>query len=455
MSSSYTKHTIIILAFCFGFGFFSQIYGQFSVFAESYSTLSTIAGKGELDDRSVVGWKADYEGGLATDAELTRPHFAMADSAGNIYIADKDAHGIRKITADGKIFTIAGTNIAGYNGDGIASECQLNSPNGLWVKYDGTVYVLDLGNSKIRRINTDGSLETIVDDASGISLGRGIWVTPNEDSIFYASGSRVKLWTRVNGITDYSIGYSDLGNICMDKDGYLVTTDRNTHTAYRISKDGSTKSIIAGNGSRSGGGDGQLATETGLNEVRAVWFLDDNSFFLGTHEGSQIWYVDISGRIHLFLDGRNGDEYHTGDGENYRTPGYKISEVRSVTVDYNGNVLITENDKGYVRKIQNDYTYYYTNLIRNQNNDIKSITVFPNPAQNSIHISPEINKAGTATLIIRNNIGEIVQSTSLEYSSIGKHTSAIDITNLKSGLYFCTFAINSSTTTNKLMILKP
>ena len=113
------------------------------------------------------------EGGLATAAELSRPHMTMADRFGNLYIADKDAHGIRLVTPDGLIVTYAGTNVGGFNGDGPALEKQLNFPNGLYTFPDGTTFVLDLSNGRIRRLGTDGQLTTVVTDPDGISLGRG------------------------------------------------------------------------------------------------------------------------------------------------------------------------------------------------------------------------------------------------------------------------------------------
>lgn len=85
---------------------------QFDSLIQKYNTLITIAGKGNIDSKGINGWKTEYEGGNAVDAELSRPHFAMADSNGNIYIADKDAHAVRKIVNE-KIYTVADTNIAG------------------------------------------------------------------------------------------------------------------------------------------------------------------------------------------------------------------------------------------------------------------------------------------------------------------------------------------------------
>jgi hypothetical protein len=61
--------------------------------------------------------------------------------------------------------------------------------------------------------------------------------------------------------------------------------------------------------------------------------------------------VDTAGYIHLFLNGYRNDN-HAGDGTWFYNPGeYRVSKCRAVTVDYEGHVLITENDGGYVRKV--------------------------------------------------------------------------------------------------------
>jgi hypothetical protein len=451
MKPSTMKPSIFFNSLIILFVVSNSLSGQFQAFADSYGLLSTVAGKGEIDNGS-IGWLPAYENGNAIDAELTRPHFAMADAEGNIYIADKDAHGIRKVTTDGKIHTIAGTNVAGDNGDGLGHECQLNSPNGLWVKENGTVYILDLGNDKVRRLNTDSSLVTVFEDPDGISLGRGIWVTSSEDSIFYACGSKVRLWTEEDGARTYASGFSGLGNITMDKNGFLVVTDRSQNLVYRISKDGLSNTIIAGDGSRlSKGNEGYQATDNALFGVRGVWFLDDNSYFVATHEGSQIWYIDTAGWMHLFLNGADGDEFHSGDGEDYRTPGYKISEPRSVSVDFDGNVIITENDNGFIRKIENDYTYYYTSMINYLIED-QGISVYPNPARSEALVKYFRCEPGKLSLTLSTIHGAVVETVFDGFQSDGFHSLTIDTSTLPEGLYFISITENSHIRTEKLLI---
>ena len=90
-----------------------------------------------------------------------------------------------------------------------------------------------------------------------------------------------------------------------------------------------------------------VAVETGLDEVRGVWPHPAGGIFLATHRGSQVWYVDEGGIIHLFLDGLEGA--HAGDGRAFDEPGPKVSEVRAVTLTPWGALLVTEHDAGYIR----------------------------------------------------------------------------------------------------------
>jgi sugar lactone lactonase YvrE len=316
----------------------------------AYGPLQTVAGKGEFSADGYNGWLPDFEGGAATSAELSRPHMAMADSQGNIFIADKDGHAIRKVLPSGQIVTVAGTNVAGDDGDspGLGIQRRLASPNGLWVRADGTVYILDLDNSKVRRLDTSGVMTTLFKVGSGIDGGRGLWVKDDESLVYFSSGNSVRKWTPDNGVKTVANGFADLGNLVVDPAGNLVVTDRGANRVYRVSK-GGNKTPIAGNGDLTGGGDGFPALETGLAGVRGVWFLPHGAYLLATHEGSQVWYVDTAGTIRLLVDGSRGA--HDGDNDYFRTPGLKVSEVRAVTVDYQGRIIITENDAGFIRTI--------------------------------------------------------------------------------------------------------
>jgi hypothetical protein len=325
----------------------------FSNLVISYGQLHTIAGNGVGPTDNVNYWQPQFEGGPATNAALSRPHFAMADGGGNIFIVDKDSHSVLKVTRDGFIHTVAGTHASGNGTDqpAFGTQVALNSPNGLWVRRDGTVYVLDVDNGKVRRLTPDGIMSTVFALGRGINVnvGRGLWVSDDETRVLFANGTNVIQWTRPGGFSTLSSGFVDLGNLVVDADGAVVVTDRGASQVYRIRLDGS-RDLIAGNGSTKKINDGASALTAGVPGVRGVWFLPNHGYLLATHAGSQILYVDPRGRIYVFLDGKPGDT-HAGDGQWFHTGGNKIADARSVTLDYEGNIIIVENDAGYVRKI--------------------------------------------------------------------------------------------------------
>ena len=126
-----------------------------------YGIITTVAGAGKEDNGN--DWLKPMEGGSAKDAELSRPHIAQADVQGRIFIADKEAHAIRRVDLDGTIHTVAGTGEPGHDGDSAlpAANARLNAPNGLWVNKDGSFYVYDTGNDRVRYVSVAGQMTTL------------------------------------------------------------------------------------------------------------------------------------------------------------------------------------------------------------------------------------------------------------------------------------------------------
>ena len=112
--------------------------------------VDTIAGSGKPDF-------ADGEGGAA---RFNLPHGVAVDESGNIYVADFGNNRIRKITASGNVTTLAGSGKPEF-ADGQGKEASFNGPNSVAIDGSGNVYVADRGNNRIRKISPNGTVATL------------------------------------------------------------------------------------------------------------------------------------------------------------------------------------------------------------------------------------------------------------------------------------------------------
>ncbi len=102
------------------------------------------------------------DGGRANLAQLSSPAGIALDSAGTLFIADRDNNVVRRVSKDGVIDTFAGSGSQSYAGDGAqARQAVLNQPSGVAVDSDGNVYIADTENQRIRKVTRDGSITTI------------------------------------------------------------------------------------------------------------------------------------------------------------------------------------------------------------------------------------------------------------------------------------------------------
>ncbi|HET9849570.1 MAG TPA: IPT/TIG domain-containing protein, partial [Candidatus Dormibacteraeota bacterium] len=129
-------------------------------------TISTVAGNG------TAGFAGDN--GAATSAELNAPRRVAVDAAGDLFIADTGNQVVRKVSA-GTITTIAGVHgVAGYNGDNqAATSAQLNNPWGIAVAADGSLYIADQSNNRIRKVSPSGTIITVAGTGTAGSTGDG------------------------------------------------------------------------------------------------------------------------------------------------------------------------------------------------------------------------------------------------------------------------------------------
>jgi sugar lactone lactonase YvrE len=135
--------------------------------------------KGNITTIAGVG-KQGYKDGAASEAEFNYPSGLAIDATDSVYIADTNNHRIRKLSPDGTVTTISGTR-KGYSSGNI-NFARFDSPSFLAIDDDGSIYVSDRGNHKIRRISSDGEVRTIAGIGKGYQDGPGKTAQFNEPS---------------------------------------------------------------------------------------------------------------------------------------------------------------------------------------------------------------------------------------------------------------------------------
>jgi uncharacterized protein (TIGR03437 family) len=129
-------------------------------------TIAPFAGSGK------AGYSGD--GGQAANATLNGPHGLAFDAAGNLYIADRYNHVIRKVTADGIISTVAGNGQGGFAGDGgAATLARLFQPQGVAVDGTGNIFIADTENNRVRGVSRTGIITTVAGTGDAGFFGDG------------------------------------------------------------------------------------------------------------------------------------------------------------------------------------------------------------------------------------------------------------------------------------------
>ena len=143
--------------------------------------ISTVAGTG------VAGFNGD---GIAATAQVKSPLGVAVDSAGNIFIADSSNNRVRKIDTSGNISTVAGTGTGPFNGDGIAAtSANIGLPSGIAIDSAGNIFIADTDNDRIRKVDTSGNISTVAGNGTPGFSGDGSAATSAQLNFPWASRS--------------------------------------------------------------------------------------------------------------------------------------------------------------------------------------------------------------------------------------------------------------------------
>jgi sugar lactone lactonase YvrE len=131
--------------------------------------IATIAGSGPAGAGGYGG-----DGGPATEARLDGPFGLTVDALGNLFVAEFDNSRVRKISPEGIITTVAGSDVPGFSGDGgRATAAKLNRPTDVVVDSAGNLFIADWGNYRVRKVSPDGIITTVAGTGQPGFAGEG------------------------------------------------------------------------------------------------------------------------------------------------------------------------------------------------------------------------------------------------------------------------------------------
>lgn len=279
--------------------------------------IETMAGTG------AKGYSGD--GGPPLHATFNLPHEIRFDTAGNLYVVDMSNHAVRKIDfSTNVISTIAGTGEPGYAGDGeLAIAAQLKNPHSIQFGPDGCLYICDIGNHVIRKIDTStGRITTF----SG--TGRA-GKTPDGSPI---------VGTPLNGPR----------SLDFDKEGNLWLATREGNQVFRFDLKSQRIFHVAGTGASGFTGNDGPARQATLKGPKGIALDNMGNVYLADTESHSIRMIDASSGKLLVLAG-NGSK---GDGPDGDPMMCQLNRLHGIFVDSDGSILIGDSENHRIRVLR-------------------------------------------------------------------------------------------------------
>lgn len=354
----------------------------------------------------------DGDGGPATSAHLYDPFGLTFDSTGNLYIADTLNNVIRKVDVNGIITTVAGNGTAGYSGDGsLATDAELYNPLGVLADTAGNLYVADSFNNVVRFVTLAGQISTIA--GNGYGAGTGGWYgggIGNGTGGWWGDGgaaTSAELFTPTGLVLDAS------GNL------YIADTQNSAIRKVDTTGNISTVAGLCGEGCTYGySGDGGPATSAALDFPMGLAVDPAGDFYIADTDNSVVRKVDVNGIITTIAGGISSNSLqYRGNKLNWRAyakprkarrlHGQSVSPIgdgglaTSATIGIPVSVLL-----------DNSGSFYFTDVVMG---DVRVVDVTTsdmnlgslNPGTTSSPMTAAVSNTGNATL----NVSQITLST--------------------------------------------
>lgn len=282
---------------------------------DSSGVITTVAGNGTRD----------YAGddGPAIEASLNLPSDVACDKDGNLYISDRSNHVIRKVDPQGIITTFAGLGVPWFGGDnGLAKIAFLKFPFGITLDSKGNLFIADRGNNRIRKVNRQGIITTVAGD--GLFASRGDHGQAIMANLAYPT------------------------DVAVDNAGNIYIADRNNSRVRRVDTNGVITSLI-GTGVTHFNGDQGLASQTNLHLPFALAVEPDNQSLIvvdRSHFRVRRMFFE-TGRIETIA----GNGKFLVKGDQGQALGATLNGPRGILIDARGNIIFADQMHHKLRKI--------------------------------------------------------------------------------------------------------
>jgi sugar lactone lactonase YvrE len=262
---------------------------------------------------------------LAQSAEqLRRPVGVAYDATGDLFVADANRNQVVEISVGGAVTVVAGDGTQGFAGDGgPAMTAELNEPAAVAVGADGTLYIADTGNQRIRAVQ-GGTITT-----------------------FAGSGAR---GFSGDGGAATAAALNRPVALAVDASGALLVCDQGNERVRRVN-DGII-TTIAGNGTQGFAGDGSAATAAELNEPSGVAVSADGRVFIADTGNQQVRVVATSGVISTFAG--KGVAGFGGDGG--PATAARLNRPVGLAADAASGLYVADENNHRLRRVGGDGT---------------------------------------------------------------------------------------------------
>ena len=340
---------------------------------DTQGNMTTFAGTGESG--------FDGDGGKASEAKLKLPAGLAFDKKGNLYIADRNNHRVRKVDTSGIITTVAGNGIAGFSGDGgKAAQAMLNLPSGVAIDDDGNIYISDRSNGRVRVVNNKGIITTIAGNgedgfkgdsgpATQAQLSKPFGLALDKKGNLYIAdrgNNRVRMVNPQGIITTvagdggfffmgdngpaYRASIAGPTGVVVDDNGVLYIADRNNNRVRSVDTQGMIQTV-AGTGHQDYNGDSEVARETNLYLPFGVALDAEGNLLIIDRSHYRIRRVDPRlGSVKTVAG--NGLKKFAGDGG--PATGANLSFPHGIVFDKDDNLLISDKGHYRIRKVTKD-----------------------------------------------------------------------------------------------------